>query len=114
MARDGIDPAALYEYLAKARAPVLERTRALAREQYTREFPFGLKTLRKTLVEIPNAEWSCISTTTGGLATQLVLHEVHHRAQAMAMRRQLGAPVEDLDFSTLTFDWEVLPAPVTR
>lgn len=36
---------------------------------------------------------------------QLVLHEVHHRSQAMAMVRQLGAPVgEDLDFNWLMFE----------
>lgn len=32
------------------------------------------------------------------IATQLLLHEVHHRAQAMAMLRQLGVPAQDLDF----------------
>lgn len=177
--RAGLEPVELYEYLVKARAPVFERVRGLTLEQYTREFPFGLKTLRHTLVELPQAEWTYvrrlqgegeplppwnerpfarfyqmdfaplegawmeqvdetrrtlqeiddwsrplvyvapgdpgegsfrIRTTTGGVATQLVLHEVHHRAQAMAMLRQLGAPVEDLDYSYLTFAWETLPS----
>ncbi len=178
-ARGGLDPVELYAYLVKARAPLLERARGLTLEQYTRQFPFALGTLRKTLVELPQAEWSYvrrlqgeedplppwserpfarfyqtdfaplegawleqvaetrrtleeiddwsrpiayvasgdpgerpyhIRTTTGGIATQLVLHEVHHRAQAMAMLRQLGAPVEDLDYSYLTFLWEQFPA----
>jgi len=177
--REGLDPVELYDYLVKARAPVFEQARTLTIEQYTREFPFGLKTLRNTLVELPQAEWTYvrriqgegdalppwnerpfarfyqadfasleeawreqvgetrrtleeiddwtrplvytapgdpgegtfrIRTTTGGVATQLVLHEVHHRAQAMAMLRQLGAPVEDLDYSYLIFDWETLPS----
>jgi uncharacterized damage-inducible protein DinB len=40
--------------------------------------------------------------------TQLVLHEVHHRAQAMNMLRQLGAPItEDLDFNAMMFSRRV-------
>src|SRR3989442_7836159 len=31
------------------------------------------------------------------IATQLLLHEVHHRAQAMTMLRHLGIAAEDLD-----------------
>lgn len=43
-------------------------------------------------------------TTTGGIATQLLLHEVHHRAQVMFMLRQMGFPAEDLDYSILAFE----------
>ena len=32
------------------------------------------------------------------IATQLLLHEVHHRAQAMAMLRHLGIAAQDLDY----------------
>ncbi len=32
------------------------------------------------------------------IATQLLLHEVHHRAHAMTMLRHLGIPAEDLDY----------------
>jgi uncharacterized damage-inducible protein DinB len=32
-------------------------------------------------------------------------HEVHHRAQVMAMLRQLGRPVENLDFSRQAYEW---------
>jgi uncharacterized damage-inducible protein DinB len=35
--------------------------------------------------------------------TQLVLHEVHHRAQAMNMLRQLGIAAEDIDYNTLMY-----------
>lgn len=45
-----------------------------------------------------------INTTPGDLFTQLALHEVHHRAQLMAMLRELGRPLEDLDFNALMFD----------
>jgi len=34
---------------------------------------------------------------------QLVLHEVHHRAQAMNMLRRLGVAAEDLDFNALMY-----------
>ena len=39
-----------------------------------------------------------LSATKGAIATQLLLHEVHHRAQAMAMLRLLGVPAETLDY----------------
>lgn len=45
-----------------------------------------------------------VSASAGGLFTQLALHEVHHRAQAMAMLRGLGRVVEDLDFGMMTFE----------
>ena len=35
--------------------------------------------------------------------TQLVLHEVHHRAQAMNILRQLGIAAEDLDFNAMMY-----------
>lgn len=48
-----------------------------------------------------------ITCTAGDLFTQLALHEVHHRAQIMAMLRELGPttkPLEDLDFNALMFE----------
>ena len=56
--RAGLNPVHLYGYLVKARAKLLNWVRPLSLEQYTQEFPFGLKTLRDTLVEIPQAEWT--------------------------------------------------------
>ncbi|GBD28994.1 hypothetical protein HRbin32_00078 [bacterium HR32] len=47
-------------------------------------------------------------TTAGGLATQLLFHEVHHRAQVMFMLRQMGYPAENLDYSVLAFEVEDL------
>ena len=49
------------------------------------------------------------STTADGIFTQLVLHEVHHRAQAMNMLRHLGVPAEDLDFNALMYERREAP-----
>jgi uncharacterized damage-inducible protein DinB len=43
-----------------------------------------------------------IQATAGGIVAQLLFHEVHHRAQVMAMLRQLGSPVENIDYN-MTF-----------
>ena len=50
---------------------------------------------------------SRVRTTAGGLAGQLLMHEVHHRAQVMAMLRQIGVAAENLDYSALV--WERTP-----
>jgi uncharacterized damage-inducible protein DinB len=166
----------VYEYLAKARAKLLDWIRPLTMEQYTKEFTFGKKTIRDTLVEIPLAEWLYgmrlvgepapprdeqpfvkyyrtefgpledawreladrtrrllsnerdwsrpveyvfrplnrpaiqIRTTAGGIATQMICHEVHHRAQVMAMLRQFGIAAENLDYSALMVQRTELPA----
>jgi uncharacterized damage-inducible protein DinB len=42
-------------------------------------------------------------TTAGEIALHMVLHEVHHRAQVMAMLRQSGVRAENLDYSFLAF-----------
>lgn len=173
--RGGLSPAHLYEYLTKARAKLFDWVRPLSLEQYTQPFPFGLKTLRDTVVELPQAEWTYVQrlrgeevpgwderpfarfyktdfaplerawqeqaeetrgtlreisdwarpveytylsddnrpvtvrTTTGGIASQLVIHEVHHRAQAMAMLRQLGVAAQNLDYSILMNVWSEPP-----
>jgi len=44
-----------------------------------------------------------VTTTPGGIATQMLTHEVHHRAQAMAMLRQLGVAAQDLDYNSFMF-----------
>lgn len=174
--RTGFHPAQLYEYLVKAREKLLDWVGPLTLPQYTQEFPFGLKTLRNTLVEMPQAEWTYvhrlrgedvppwderpfarfyqtefaplgrawraqaaetratlrgisdwarpieyvarsadeppvkIRATAGDIAAQLLFHEIHHRAQAMAMLRQLGIPAQDLDYSFLMFEWTEVPA----
>ena len=40
----------------------------------------------------------------GEFALQLCFHEIHHRAQAMAMLRQLGTKAESIDYSVLKFN----------
>ena len=42
-----------------------------------------------------------VKTSTGDLFTQLVLHEVHHRAQALNMLRRLGADAVEIDYHWL-------------
>ncbi len=44
-----------------------------------------------------------ITTTAEECFLQLALHEAHHRAQAMAMLRGVGRPLEDIDFNALMF-----------
>jgi uncharacterized damage-inducible protein DinB len=159
-----------YDYLMQSRGKLSDWIRPLRQDQYTQEFPFGLHSLRATMIEIAGVEWLyvrrlsdpqqalppredwpiaeqrqptfkdlepawaeqaartrdviakvrdwdapieytatqsgkriVVSTTKADIATQLCLHEVHHRAQAMAMLRQLGVPAENLDYSILMF-----------
>lgn len=171
----GFSPAAFYDYLVEARQKLLDWVRPLTPEQYTKEFPFGKKTIRDTLVEIPLAEWNygarlvgesipprdqhpivkyyqtdfapledawreltdrtrsilreqrdwnrmvewrpiaadrptLMRATAGGIATQMMVHEVHHRAQVMAMLRQFGIPAQNLDYSVLKFERKELLA----
>jgi uncharacterized damage-inducible protein DinB len=40
--------------------------------------------------------------TAGALAGQILFHEIHHRAQAMAMLRQAGIAAQNLDYTLLT------------
>ncbi len=160
-----MEPLDHYRYLTLARRRLLDRVRELTPEQYTQEFPFGLKTVRRTLLHIAGAEWFILGQLLGEtkmaeypfvservpdfaafekawrdleprtvailqgeqdwdrpidfrttiptrqrfsvkaspiiIFTQFAYHEVHHRAQVMAMLRQLGAPVETLDFILL-------------
>lgn len=44
-----------------------------------------------------------INASPADIFTQLVLHEVHHRAQAMNMLRHLGIAAEDIDYNTLMY-----------
>lgn len=48
-----------------------------------------------------------ITATAGDFFTQLALHEVHHRAQVLAMLRELGdgvMPVQDIDYNDLMYE----------
>ena len=166
-----------YDVLTQARQRLFDWVRPLSQEQYTRRFPFGLGTLRATLIDIARAEliygkrlreepvppfplpdtfpiseikqpafadlekvWTAqanetramlagisdwtktvsrrveqgdkvIVTTTSkaDLAMQLLMHEVHHRAQAMAMLRQLGVEAQNLDYGAFASRREEYP-----
>ena len=160
-----LQPLDHYRYLTEARRRLLARVHALTPEQYEQEFPFGLRTVRRTLHHMAGAEWFVLGqlrgwpegdnpfsprrmrdaatletawrnqeprtieliqaeerwdrpveitviipsrqafqvrTTAIKVFTQFCYHEVHHRAQVMAMLRHLGAPTETLDFLLLT------------
>jgi uncharacterized damage-inducible protein DinB len=171
----------VYDGLTRARQRLFEWVRPLSQEQYTRTFPFGLGTLRATLLEIAQVElfyrmrlrgeslppiplpdtfpigetkqpsfadlekawteqsketraaladtqdWDTLmhrrveqddqvvvySLSKGEIATQLLMHEVHHRAQAMAMLRQLGVPAQDLDYAGFVVRRQELPKDST-
>jgi uncharacterized damage-inducible protein DinB len=44
-----------------------------------------------------------VTASAGDLLTQLVLHEVHHRAQALNMLRHLGVAAGDFDFNAMMY-----------
>jgi|SRR5579864_890447 len=164
----------VYDVLTQARGKLFEWIWPLSQTQYTQSFPFGLRSLRATMIEIalvehfygkrlredvlpgtddypisetrqptfadlervwtPQAketratlagitDWDrsvlrrteqpdkiIVSTATkADLATQLLFHEVHHRAQAMAMLRQLGVEAQNLDFIIFAAKREEFP-----
>lgn len=163
-------PVRAYEGLAAARKRLFDWVRPLSQEQYTRAFPFGMGSIRSTLIEIAGAEWGYgrrlqgqiapprdqrpinetkhstfadlepvwveqatathtllssipdwdrtieaparigekkmrVSGTLGDFVTQMLFHEVHHRAQVMAMLRQLGVKAENLDYGSFMLTW---------
>lgn len=44
-----------------------------------------------------------VRTVVEDIFTQLILHEIHHRSQAMNMLRQLGVKAPDVDFNSLNY-----------
>jgi uncharacterized damage-inducible protein DinB len=46
-----------------------------------------------------------VRTTARDVALQLILHDVHHRAQVLVMLRHLGAPIQGLDYSLANWNW---------
>ncbi|MFI4882830.1 MAG: DinB family protein [Phycisphaerales bacterium JB064] len=61
-------------------------------------------TLSKTEGERPRR----VIATAADMFTQLVMHEVHHRAQAMNILRHLGVAVEDVDYNEMMYRFEDL------
>ena len=51
----------------------------------------------------PPEKVTLVSAIKGDLAMQMLMHEVHHRAQAMAMLRQLGVAAQNLDYGVFAF-----------
>lgn len=167
----------VYDVLTQARRRLFDWVRPLSQEQYTQRFPFGLGTLRATLIEIARVElvygkrlreepvpppplpdtfpisetkqptfadlekvWTVqahetrtmlagisdwtktvtrrveqgdkiiVSTASkADLAMQLLMHEVHHRAQAMTMLRHLGVAAQNLDYLSFAARREEYP-----
>jgi uncharacterized damage-inducible protein DinB len=163
-----VDLGEYFDYLCKAREQLLRWIEGQPAEVYTRSFPFGLRSIRATLIHVADAQrgytlrlegiqysatdnpfsldtlpdlpslvvvWSDLNPrtrraladlgdgartieyasrvlasgkrlrgTAGGIAAQLLFHEVHHRAQVMAMLRQVGVAAENLDYNNLMFD----------
>jgi uncharacterized damage-inducible protein DinB len=50
-----------------------------------------------------------VTASASDLFTQLALHEVHHRAQALNMLRHLGVAIEDIDFNALAYRRRAAP-----
>ena len=80
-----------------------ERTRAVLAgvSDWDRPVEYRVRQPEKTIV---------VRATLGDIATQLCFHEVHHRAQAMAMLRQLGVAAQNLDYSVFMFHRREEPA----
>jgi len=163
-----VDLAHYFDYLCKARETLPGWVAGQPVEAYTRSFPFGLGSIRATLVHTAAGQWGYterlagqdflpahnpfsedryrelrplmvawagetprtrqvladlgngsrrieyiyraadrprrIRATAGGIAAQLFCHEVHHRAQVMAMLRHLGVEAQDLDYNNLMYE----------
>ena len=58
---------------------------------------------RMTMPTTPQGKVVVVNGLKSDLFMQLAMHEVHHRAQAMAMLRQLGVAAQNLDYSGFAF-----------
>jgi uncharacterized damage-inducible protein DinB len=83
-----------------AQAPVTARTLAEITDWDT-PFEYSVSERGKKII---------ITVTPADVATQLCFHEVHHRAQAMAMLRQLGVEAQNLDYSIFMYGRREEPA----
>jgi uncharacterized damage-inducible protein DinB len=73
-----------------------KRTRAVLASIADWDRPLEYRALQSNKTIVVNA-------TTGDVVTQLLFHEVHHRAQAMAMLRLLGIEAQNLDYSLFMY-----------
>ena len=60
------------------------------------------------ITDFPGGKRVRVAYTPEKLAFQMFYHEVHHRAQVMAMLRNMGHSVENLDFSRYAYEWNEL------
>jgi uncharacterized damage-inducible protein DinB len=60
------------------------------------------------VTNVPGGKRVRIAYTPEKLAFHMFYHEVHHRAQVMAMLRHMGISVENLDFSRHAYEWTEL------
>lgn len=61
------------------------------------------------VVDVEPGKRRRVRTVVQDVFTQLILHEVHHRSQAMNMLRQLGVAPPDIDFNTMNYQIEEMP-----
>ena len=60
------------------------------------------------VTNVPGGKRVRVAYTPEKLAFHMFYHEVHHRAQVMAMLRHMGLSVENLDFSRHAYEWTEL------
>ncbi|MGH2403627.1 MAG: DinB family protein [bacterium] len=60
-----LSPLDQYRYLTDTRRRWMERVRGLSAEQYEQEFPFGLKSVRRTVHHMAGAEWFVLGQLRG-------------------------------------------------
>lgn len=53
-----MQPARVYDVLTQARKHLFDWVRPLSQEQYTKAFPYGMRSVRATMLEIAGAEWA--------------------------------------------------------
>lgn len=87
-----------FEALERRWAAQAERTRAAIGRVTDWDAPIEYE------VTTDNGERQIVTCTASDLFTQLAIHEVHHRSQALNMLRHLGVELEDLDFNAMMYD----------
>ena len=60
------------------------------------------------ITSLPGGKRVRVAYTPEKRAFHMFYHEVHHRAQVMAMLRHMGLSVENLDFSRHAYEWTEL------
>lgn len=82
------------------------RTREAIAAMNSRDPAQSWKATIEYVVDSDDGRRRLVRTVAEDIFTQLVLHEVHHRSQAMNMLRQLGVEAQDIDFNTMMYQIE--------